>query len=256
MTTHEPREDHELADLLDAIAGDCDAGEDNDWEAHEWQDVAADLRRAASALRRPSPVAESTPSPDMEELARGLEQLDFAHGSGGLLLWITPNFRDRVVTALRTANTGRAEVLEEAARAAYVTCAKTRHVTLGRACETAIRALSSPPVTIAPDGPSEDDKLYLAQEVAWSTPTDATAVEAEREWQTWESAPADGTVILAYRPDAGVFTAHYVEEDAHIATPMNPPEGDCYWFTTGGEDLTQDLPTHWRFLPTPPETSR
>jgi hypothetical protein len=30
--------------------------------------------------------------------------------------------------------------------------------------------------------------------------------------------------------------------------PVRPP----YWFTTGGEDLTNDLPTHWRPKPAPP----
>jgi hypothetical protein len=68
----------------------------------------------------------------------------------------------------------------------------------------------------------------------------------------WGNAPEDGTTILAFRPDAGWFTAHYVEEDAFTASPMNPPEGDCYWFTTGGEDLTGDLPTYWMHLPPHP----
>jgi len=76
--------------------------------------------------------------------------------------------------------------------------------------------------------------------------------EADR-WRTWGTAPGDGTVVLAYRPDAGVFTAHYVEEDAHISTALRPPEGDTYWFTTGGEDLTGDMPTHWRPLPAAPD---
>lgn len=72
------------------------------------------------------------------------------------------------------------------------------------------------------------------------------------EWQPIETAPMDGTAVLVYREDAGVFTAHYVEDDAHLSSPMNPPEGDCYWFTTGGEDLTDDMPTHWMPLPDAP----
>lgn len=64
--------------------------------------------------------------------------------------------------------------------------------------------------------------------------------QPQEGWQPWESAPEDGTVILAFRPDAGVFTAHYVEEDAHLSNAMNPPEGD--------------LPTHWMPLPSPPST--
>lgn len=50
---------------------------------------------------------------------------------------------------LRTAqNTGRDEVLEEAAITAYRVCAETRHVTLGREAAAQIRALkSSPPIS-------------------------------------------------------------------------------------------------------------
>lgn len=44
-----------LVRLLEALACDCDAGEANDWEEHEWQDAAALLRRAAAALRSPEP---------------------------------------------------------------------------------------------------------------------------------------------------------------------------------------------------------
>ncbi len=67
-----------------------------------------------------------------------------------------------------------------------------------------------------------------------------------------DSAPKDGSVVLAYRPDVGVFTAHYVEEDAHLSSFASPPEGDCYWFATNGDDLTGDMFTHWQPLPLPP----
>jgi hypothetical protein len=76
------------------------------------------------------------------------------------------------------------------------------------------------------------------------------------DWRPIETAPRDGSVVLAYRHDAGVFTMHYVEEDAHTSSYMNPPEGDCYWFTTGGDDLTDDMPAHWRPLPDPPATDK
>jgi len=72
------------------------------------------------------------------------------------------------------------------------------------------------------------------------------------KWRPFNTAPETGNVILVYRPDAGVFTAHYVEEDAHLSNAMNPPEGDFFWFSTSGEDLTDDLPTHWMPLPSPP----
>ena len=73
------------------------------------------------------------------------------------------------------------------------------------------------------------------------------------EWQPIDTAPDDGTTILVYRADSGVFTAHYVEEDAHLASAMNPPEGDYFWFSTCGDDLTADMPTHWMPLPEPPK---
>jgi hypothetical protein len=81
---------------------------------------------------------------------------------------------------------------------------------------------------------------------------EADVLRAVLSWQPIDTAPKDGTVVLVYREDAGVFTAHYVEEDAHLSSVMNPPEGDCYWFTTDGEDLTGDMPTHWRPLPDAP----
>lgn len=96
-----------------------------------------------------------------------------------------------------------------------------------------------------PDGPEAADRIEQLTR-------DLVEARAQERWQPFTTAPEDGTVILAWREDAGVFTAHYVEEDAHLANYLNPPEGDCYWFTTGGEDLTSDMPTHWRPLPEPP----
>lgn len=69
------------------------------------------------------------------------------------------------------------------------------------------------------------------------------------EWQPIETAPKDGTVILAYRKDAGIFEAHYVSPAEMIASD----DEKLAWFTTDGEDLTNDLPTHWQPLPKPPE---
>lgn len=39
-----------LVGLLDALACDCDSGEDNSWEEHEWADAAKLLRQAATHL--------------------------------------------------------------------------------------------------------------------------------------------------------------------------------------------------------------
>lgn len=89
----------------------------------------------------------------------------------------------------------------------------------------------------------------------WARETARAALEAAERaaWQPFSTAPEDGTVVLVFRQDAGAFSAHYVETDSHLASSMNPPEGDCYWFSTGGDDLTGDLPTHFRPLPAPPE---
>lgn len=69
------------------------------------------------------------------------------------------------------------------------------------------------------------------------------------EWQPIETAPADGTVILAYRRDAGVFSAHYVSP----ADAVGGDDDEPHWFTTDGEDLTRCMPTHWMPLPEPPK---
>lgn len=71
------------------------------------------------------------------------------------------------------------------------------------------------------------------------------------DWRQFESAPQDGTEILAYRPDAGVFTAVYrpgLDEGGQDTDEWR-------WFSTDGEDLTSDLPTHWMPLPDGPVAS-
>jgi NTP pyrophosphatase (non-canonical NTP hydrolase) len=78
--------------------------------------------------------------------------------------------------------------------------------------------------------------------------------QGELGWQDWKTAPTDGSVILAYRPDAGVFQAHYVSPaDIFRGHPDHESDDtEPQWWTTDGDDLESDLPTHWRSLPTPP----
>lgn len=65
-----------------------------------------------------------------------------------------------------------------------------------------------------------------------------------------ENIPGDGTEILAFRPDVGVFAA----------TRRPPSHEDGGWdedaepllFTLAGEDISGDPPTHWHPLPPPP----
>jgi len=74
---------------------------------------------------------------------------------------------------------------------------------------------------------------------------DITRLTAENEklraalqWQPIETAPKDGTEIIVYRPDAGVFGAFYSDE--------------CWFCTYSGEDFSLEPPTHWMHLPPPP----
>jgi hypothetical protein len=68
-------------------------------------------------------------------------------------------------------------------------------------------------------------------------------------WQPFNTAPTNRTVILVYRRDAGVFTALY----CHARADDGEEDEDNYcWFTTQGEDLTGDLPSHWMLLPDGP----
>lgn len=70
-------------------------------------------------------------------------------------------------------------------------------------------------------------------------------VLALTQWQPWETVPTERKTVLAYRPDCGVLTVYPRESD----------DGEAIiWFTSGGEDLTGDLPTHWMPLPSGPRT--
>lgn len=76
-----------------------------------------------------------------------------------------------------------------------------------------------------------DRERYLAR-------SRAALEAAERAaWRPFSEAPENGTGILVFRPDTGEFIAYFVDDG---------------WFSTNGEDLTGDLPTHFRPLPQPP----
>ena len=65
-------------------------------------------------------------------------------------------------------------------------------------------------------------------------------------WKPFETAPEIMRDILVYRPDAGIFIA---------SNQANDYTGDNCWFSCCGDDLTNDLPTHWMPLPQPPKGS-
>lgn len=66
-------------------------------------------------------------------------------------------------------------------------------------------------------------------------------------WQPFATAPEDGTEIIVWREDSGVFTAKFYSADS-VFDDVDLAE-NC-WFA-GGEDLTFHLPTLW--MPLPPE---
>ncbi len=89
------------------------------------------------------------------------------------------------------------------------------------------------------------------------------------EWQPIETAPKDGTEILAYREDAGVFLVRWTccaelfsEQEIDAMCREYPRRDDEWLFDKAwmfadfvrGDRLDGDLvPTHWMPLPEPPK---
>lgn len=65
---------------------------------------------------------------------------------------------------------------------------------------------------------------------------------AGTQWQPFSNAPAGEIEVLAYREDAGVFTAFRAELQALGAAAA---EQTSIWYSTNGENLSADLPTHF-----------
>lgn len=63
------------------------------------------------------------------------------------------------------------------------------------------------------------------------------------EWQPIETAPKDGTEVLCFSDDLGIFVA-YIDDHNHNQKPK--------WSTGFGEKSEID-PTHWMPLPAPPK---
>lgn len=62
------------------------------------------------------------------------------------------------------------------------------------------------------------------------------------------TAPQDGTPVLVYRDDAGVFMAHFVAAAVFVKDGDDTPQ----WWTIEGQDLATEMPSHWMPMPTPP----
>ena len=82
--------------------------------------------------------------------------------------------------------------------------------------------------------------------------------QLDAKWQSFETAPKNGTEISVWRKDAGVFTAKWTAsygdgDHGEFGMDHNGPE--C-WFTPAGEDLSDDLPTLWQSLPPLPSAAK
>ncbi|WP_421693883.1 hypothetical protein [Aestuariivirga sp.] len=71
---------------------------------------------------------------------------------------------------------------------------------------------------------------------------------AATQWRPFVEAPKGDIDVLAFREDAGAFTAIHADKDAFTVTPTREPTGDGVWFSTSGEDLSRHLPTHFILL--------
>jgi hypothetical protein len=73
------------------------------------------------------------------------------------------------------------------------------------------------------------------------------------QWQPFDTAPTDGTDILVYREDAGVFMAAFRPSAGDPGENGPQMNGEERWFYNYGCDLTGKLPSHWMPTPDPPE---
>lgn len=63
------------------------------------------------------------------------------------------------------------------------------------------------------------------------------------EWKPFDTAPKTQSDVIVWREDAGTFVARFCSPLTEDGEPL--PENEWLWFTAEGEDLTDDLPTHW-----------
>ena len=82
------------------------------------------------------------------------------------------------------------------------------------------------------------------------------------KWKPIETAPKDGTEILAWRDDCGVFIASYTSASAFPLTQAEIDDLDEEtlfaedWFTQWPQALRlegSEVPTHWQPIPAAPD---
>lgn len=71
------------------------------------------------------------------------------------------------------------------------------------------------------------------------------------DWQPIETAPKDGTAILAWPIWGGGF--YSPEGETQIAYVMRWEERKSIWVEASGEEYMQCSPTHWMPLPPAPK---
>jgi hypothetical protein len=103
----------------------------------------------------------------------------------------------------------------------------------------ALRREDDPPLAGEP-WMSMDDAARLSAELVASARTALAASHGQERWQPIETAPKDGTWILAWL--GGI---------ADIADTIQWNYGG-WWNGSNGHVATAAQPTHWRPLPTPP----
>lgn len=114
------------------------------------------------------------------------------------------------------------------------------------------RVLAKPLEHFAARNKAKDDAGF---NVVAASAGEGTRTLSPTGWREgMRSAPTDGTEILVYRSDAGVFTAWFVSPADHVNGGAQEPS----WFTHEGGDLTSEMPTHWMpfpELPTSPSSA-
>ena len=90
------------------------------------------------------------------------------------------------------------------------------------------------------------DAAALLRTLADQGERDAKDAARQSEWQPIETAPKDGTPIIAYRPTKPPHV-----EGMYWAGPGG--EGGAWYWHYDGDGPTSTPPTHWMPLPTPPK---
>ena len=86
-------------------------------------------------------------------------------------------------------------------------------------------------------------------------------------WQPIETAPTNGTEVLVYREDSGVFLARWIapidfmtERELEHESLSEDAANEADWFyadfVQGGRLSNDGMPTHWMPLPDAPETKQ